>query len=605
MKTAQKMTLALKSSQHQIIYPTKTKFFIGALESCDLMLDHDSISEIHAMVLLSPLGIEVTDLNSTNGIFINGLRTLKTNLHEGDTLTIGGLHFSIVEVPEYEVAIHDLKVKVVEKEVEKIVVPQTENENAVLIDDEYCDIIFDEDNFTGLNNSPIYDKIINGKNYIDLDLSDKEYEIVTETDEDSILVSILSSGVIINQHYFSNTEKTIFASGNIKKRNDLYIDLLEPNERVPFITIDNGQIVCQEIAGLALMTKPFVAKDQVVILNYKTYQIMVEVSAAPNKLKSIPFWQREVDFYKQSAKVFAGIMLPMLLLLLVDFHIEKDEEKEVAIIYKKAKPTDSTGQGEIAVMTPNSATENTGHKPEVQNNKVAESQKGANKPAAAQKAPPKPQPKAPQPQKAVAEAPKSPVKAYEFKAKTNINNLFSQTNVAVETSARSAASVNTAGTSQTSPVDTRVSNATGGGVGKLGLDNSGAASASGGTRGLAAKKGLETSYIEPKTVVLGSMDPELLRKILQEYLPQFRHCYQQELAYNADDIQGIVDLNFEISPAGKVSKIDIKTKDSRFSKRGVDCMGKVLSIINFPKPKGGGRVAVRQPLSFFSEKERS
>ena len=100
------------------------------------------------------------------------------------------------------------------------------------------------------------------------------------------------------------------------------------------------------------------------------------------------------------------------------------------------------------------------------------------------------------------------------------------------------------------------------------------------------------------------MDPELLRKILQEYLPQFRHCYQQELAYNADDIQGIVDLNFEISPAGKVSKIDIKTKDSRFSKRGVDCMGKVLSIINFPKPKGGGRVAVRQPLSFFSEKER-
>ena len=28
------------------------------------------------------------------------------------------------------------------------------------------------------------------------------------------------------------------------------------------------------------------------------------------------------------------------------------------------------------------------------------------------------------------------------------------------------------------------------------------------------------------------MDPDLLRKILQEYLPQFRHCYQQELAQN-------------------------------------------------------------------------
>ena len=101
------------------------------------------------------------------------------------------------------------------------------------------------------------------------------------------------------------------------------------------------------------------------------------------------------------------------------------------------------------------------------------------------------------------------------------------------------------------------------------------------------------------------MDPELLRKILQQYLPQFRHCYQQELVYNSEDIRGIVDLNFEILGSGKVSKVNIKAKDNRFSKKGIDCMGKVLSIIDFPKPKGGGRVAVRQPLNFFSEKSSS
>jgi len=166
---------------------------------------------------------------------------------------------------------------------------------------------------------------------------------------------------------------------------------------------------------------------------------------------------------------------------------------------------------------------------------------------------------------------------------------------------RSVASI--ANTSAVSgSLNTQVNGTSASKVGSLGSDLAGA-EASMGSQGLSSKKGMDTSYIQTKTVVLGSMDPELLRKILQRYLPQFRHCYQQELAYNSEDIKGIVDLDFEISGAGRVAKMDIKAKDNRFSKRGIDCMGKVLSIIDFPKPKGGGRVAVRQPLSFFSEKE--
>jgi hypothetical protein len=33
-------------------------------------------------------------------------------------------------------------------------------------------------------------------------------------------------------------------------------------------------------------------------------------------------------------------------------------------------------------------------------------------------------------------------------------------------------------------------------------------------------------------------------------------------------------------------------------------MGQVLGIIDFPKPKGGGVVDVRQPLNFFAETEK-
>jgi hypothetical protein len=100
------------------------------------------------------------------------------------------------------------------------------------------------------------------------------------------------------------------------------------------------------------------------------------------------------------------------------------------------------------------------------------------------------------------------------------------------------------------------------------------------------------------------MDPELLRKILREYIPQFRHCYQQELIGHDEKIKGVIDLNFTINQNGKVSKYDIRVKDAEFSKKGVNCMGNVLNLIDFPKPKGGGVVDVRQPLNFFSEAEK-
>jgi len=121
------------------------------------------------------------------------------------------------------------------------------------------------------------------------------------------------------------------------------------------------------------------------------------------------------------------------------------------------------------------------------------------------------------------------------------------------------------------------------------------------TRGLANKKGIDTAFVQPDTVVLGSIDPEILRKILGEYLGQFKFCYQQELQEQSEKIKGIVDLNFRIEGDGKVSKVTIKSAQTRFSDKGIGCMANILRMIEFPKPKGGGLVDVRQPLNFYSE----
>jgi hypothetical protein len=135
----------------------------------------------------------------------------------------------------------------------------------------------------------------------------------------------------------------------------------------------------------------------------------------------------------------------------------------------------------------------------------------------------------------------------------------------------------------------------------LGKDAVGNYDRSTSARGLANKKGIDTAFVQADTVVLGSIEPEVLRKILQEYLPQFKFCYQQELQEHSEKIKGIVDLNFRIEGDGKVSTVNIKTAQTQFSSKGVSCMSNILKIIDFPKPKGGGLVDVRQPLNFFSE----
>ena len=150
--------------------------------------------------------------------------------------------------------------------------------------------------------------------------------------------------------------------------------------------------------------------------------------------------------------------------------------------------------------------------------------------------------------------------------------------------------------------DYRAPASTGDGSGHLGeKDTVGNYDHSTSTHGLANKKGIDTAFVQADTVVLGSIDPEVLRKILGEYLAQFKFCYQQELQEQSEKIKGIVDLNFRIEGDGKVSQVKIKSAQTKFSDKGISCMANILKMIDFPKPKGGGLVDVRQPLNFYSE----
>jgi pSer/pThr/pTyr-binding forkhead associated (FHA) protein len=66
---------------------------IGRGSDNELVLDTKHVSRYHAVLLAGPVHTSIEDLNSTNGVFVNGKRIARQVLKDGDRVTIGRSHF--------------------------------------------------------------------------------------------------------------------------------------------------------------------------------------------------------------------------------------------------------------------------------------------------------------------------------------------------------------------------------------------------------------------------------------------------------------------------------------------------------------------------------
>jgi hypothetical protein len=576
----------------------KKKILIGSSDKCDFKISDKSVSSMHAFLCLKGEGFMIKDLYSEGGVFINGKRVDEASVYPGDTLTIGTLSFMIEGLEEH-VPVFNPDELIAATSAAPSFVELPPREGLVFIDGEYCDIQFDDSQFRPL--SAIPEISING-GYIALDESEVPLDISHPTKDKRLEVISYINGLMMEVNYLDLKNGDYFLNSEKKKQSDILFHTLD---KTKIFTIQNGDLKFYTNDKIT----PSTPWDKInlrdsLFLSHGTEQVSFRLVDHGTGWKGIPAFYRDRDFFKQGSKVFAGVFLPMLLLLFVTIPKNEDIKEEIAVIYKLpekiVKPVEEvvTEKSELKAEELTSKTENTGHKETEQpKEKVEFAAASAPKKVVAKATAPAPAPA--QPVQA------APVKAYEFKSSVAFNSLVGD-----------APKINTEGTTSKNAVKDANFNSGSSDNGALvagadigvskfnGSDKKGSGSGSYGSRGLAAKAGFDSSYLEPKTVVLGSMDPELLRKILREYIPQFRHCYQQELIGKSDKIKGVLDLNFTISAAGKVSKYNIKAKDAQFSQKGVSCMGNVLGLIDFPKPKGGGVVDVRQPLNFFSETEK-
>ena len=143
------------------------------------------------------------------------------------------------------------------------------------------------------------------------------------------------------------------------------------------------------------------------------------------------------------------------------------------------------------------------------------------------------------------------------------------------------------------------------GEGTIGLGNTGLIGKGGGGgtgsgygRGAGAGFGGRGTRVptvrQAKAEVVGALDKDIIRRIVRAHINEVRYCYNQALARDPN-ARGRIAVQFTISGNGKVPSAAVQ--DSTMKDPAVGrCIAQAVRRWTFPKPEGGGQVAVLYPF---------
>ena len=102
-----------------------------------------------------------------------------------------------------------------------------------------------------------------------------------------------------------------------------------------------------------------------------------------------------------------------------------------------------------------------------------------------------------------------------------------------------------------------------------------------------------------QVMVMGSLDKELVRRVVHANRGQVRYCYES-LLYKFPSLSGAVTVKFVIAATGKVAAAAIAQSTVGNAQLEACLAGRVRTW-TFPKPRGGGVVVVNYPFKFAQE----
>ncbi|WP_224368440.1 adventurous gliding motility protein GltG [Hyalangium versicolor] len=113
---------------------------------------------------------------------------------------------------------------------------------------------------------------------------------------------------------------------------------------------------------------------------------------------------------------------------------------------------------------------------------------------------------------------------------------------------------------------------------------------------LGGKQSVDVGITSSEPMVMGSLDKELIRQVIQRNRSQIRFCYESQLT-KYPKLNGKVAVKFVINAEGKVVSSEV-AQSSAGNAELESCVAGRVRTWQFPKPKGGGVVIVTYPFIF-------
>lgn len=481
-----------------------------------------------------------------------------------------------------------------------------------------------------------------------------KYEVAQSAAE----VIILFKDRIYAVDYLPQRDGVYKLVGKRPRKNDIEYAYLGSDEKVDFIEMKGGELLVHNLDDYHFMclgdgapemppSGYYLLKEQDIARFHKgDLQIFVRKTDAPPRVKSAPLMRRDKELWKWIFVVFLLLGLFMLAMANFEVDFERDQDKipdriatilyQKDLVVSKEPAIDKTEEAPPEQIqkspepepqpepepepvvepvpepqpepTPTPAAPGRADSQQQTPQQRAEAAPGPTnqqdqvRPTQTQRPDPAPSapeaPSAPSQVEAPSDGPVDTFQARDFSA--NMNRLMARGGSTREVDARSQVRAGrergTVSSADTARLErARVSED----VGSLSGAAQGQLDETRGAQGLVERTEIFTAGTPFREVVLGGMDPDLIRRRLVEHIPQFRHCYQQELDRASAAIQGVVRLDFMIGASGSVTRAGVQSAEGDLPQGVQNCVTNVLRGIRFPAPRGGGVVEVSQPMNFY------
>lgn len=629
----------LTNEKPQKVFPLeKVRTTIGSSDVCDIQIKLPDISAIHAVVESRNDQVLIYDMSSTNGTFVNGERIVCHHLKLGDKFNLS--HHSFLFRPYCDEDILPPPLENLPRFKSKMVLPSPPSSLAqknTKNKDKIPKVIFP------LSSDPSADKIEYIFEDSDLILPIFKYNISST----SIEVIIIFKELVYSVDFLPAEKGFYHIEGLQKTLKNIEFPFFGKTEKIPFVEVKNDififplpglemQIICDSKESKNSSSAPIIlGKHDIVRYFKKDLQIFVRNTDSPPVVNHAPLFNKDHDFNKYLIlmMLFAFFVTVTFNLVKIEKPIEKENapERIASIIYKKTerikqgpvievkKTQDVSPVDKIEEKIPEKVTGS----PTVEKAKIikkATPPKSSVDNLTTDVVRPKPSPQIAKKgsSSAIKSSPKVATTSSNSQGNVEMFNaaglqggLSSLLSKGGETKSKSASfqankngrgemdgvanslydSGGPSASLQRSKVSGQVGSLTGSAQGKMDISK--------GAEGISDKKSIYTAGLPYKTIILGGLDPEIIRRILIENLEQFRFCYQKMLDSENKSFSGVVKMNFIIGATGNVTRAAVETSDPNLHSNIKLCVSNVLKGIQFPAPRGGGVVEVDQPFNFY------